>query len=293
MDVANLTAQSSSPQPVTCRRLLSLALLLVVLFFGVFSAQAQRPEPFRIDHFLCYHVLPTQFAGPKGISVIDQFNVQPPLPVQVNGRDSLCNPVSKNGEPIPNKETHLMGYLVRLPADYKPLNKTVIVSNQFGENQRVEVLRPVKLLLPTGKALLPKGKAIQEYIDNPPEAPPIPKELDHYFCYTVKAEFKPRSVTISDQFDETDPRKKKKREVELIDFALLCNPAEKRIENTPPGHMFNNRDHLACYTLKPEAFVPKLVEIHNQFENRPVQVRRPNPNLLCVPSAKRLITTEK
>ncbi len=267
-------------------------LLMLVLLCALSSVQAQpAPPQFRIDHFLCYHVLPTQFVGPKGISVIDQFNVQPPLPVQVNGRDSLCNPVSKNGEPIPNKETHLMGYLVR--SDSKPVNKNVIVSNQFGE-QRVEVLRPVKLLLPTGKAPLPTHKGgIQEYIDHPPEAPPIPREFDHYFCYSVKAEFKPRSVTVSDQFDETDPKRKRKREVELLDFALLCNPAEKRLEGPPPGPMFNNRDHLACYTLKPEAFRPRLVEIHNQFENRPIQVRRPNPNLLCVPSAKRLVTTDK
>src|SRR5262249_35702168 len=99
--------------------------------------------------------------------------------------------------------------------------------------------------------------------------------------------------TISDQFDETDPKRKQKRQVELIDFALLCNPAEKRIENTPPGHMFNNRDHLACYTLKPEAFRPRLADIHNQFEQRRKQVKRPNPNLLCVPSTKRLVTAEK
>lgn len=270
MDIT--TSRRFATHPAWC----ALVVLATMLFLNNFPVQAQTPTPtpappqFRLDHFLCYLVQPPQFAGPPGISVIDQFNIKP-LPIAVSGRDSLCNPVSKNEEPVPNKASHLLGYRLRLP-QRPPLNIRVIVSNQFGEKQQLTVLQPIKLLVPTGKAELANP-------EKPPEPPPIPPEFDHYFCYTVKqAEpFKPRAVTLQDQFGQS--------KAEAIDLALLCNPAEKRIAGKPTGHMFNNRDHLACYTIRPVEFKPRRVLIHNQFEKRQI-VEAARPSLLCVPSLK-------
>lgn len=251
-----------------------VAVLATMLLVNSLLAQAQRPSPpappqFRLDHFLCYLVQPAEFAGPAGITVIDQFNIKP-LPIVVNGRDSLCNPVSKNGEPVRDQAAHLLGYRLRLP-QRPPLNIPVLVSNQFGE-QRLTVLQEIKLLVPTGKAELADP-------NKPPEPPPVPPDFDHYFCYTVKqAEpFKPRAVTLKDQFGSS--------KAEVIDLALLCNPAEKRMEDQPPPHMFNNRDHLACYTIRPVEFKPRRVLVHNQFEKSQV-IEVVRPSLLCVPSLK-------
>jgi hypothetical protein len=68
---------------------------------------------------------------------------------------------------------------------------------------------------------------------------------------------------------------------------LLCNPAEKLIDNKPTGHIINPRDHLTCYVIKAGGFQPRKVEVHNQFESTGVEAVR--PELLCLPSIKEVL----
>lgn len=258
------------------RRLHSMVSKLLfssVAFLLITTCPAQGQQPFKLDHFLCYLVQPTQFQGSKGLSYIDQFNVQPPKPFALKARESFCNPVEKDKEPIINRLAHLTGYTYFFPPGVavRPLNIPVNVSNQFGQSQRYIVLLPIKFLVPSGKLEV----AGEQSTISPPD---IPQGLDHFACYTVKAErpFEKHPVTLRDQFGELRSM--------VLDPSFLCNPAEKRIEDKPTGHMINNRDHLMCYALEPQQFKARKISIHNQFEKKLIEAAR--PSVLCVPSTK-------
>jgi hypothetical protein len=229
-----------------------------------------NPVPFRLDHFLCYLIQPTQFEGRPGLTMMDQFNTKP-VPFKLTSRELLCNPVSKNQEPILNKQAHLVAYTMQGP-DAAPRNIPVIVGNQFGPNQRYIVLGQNRFLVPTGKVAL--GPTIAA-----PPVPPIPERFGHYACYAVKPEgnFPQRDVVLEDQFGRLQG--------EVYEPAFLCNPAEKFIDNKPAGPVVDARDHLMCYALKAGS-QPKKAIIHNQFETKEVEAVR--PAFLCLPSTKQV-----
>lgn len=120
------------------------------------SVQAQTPgetnlNPIGVDpeHYQCYDVkgstktipvktLRDQFGGAKDLRVIG--------PVQI------CAPVSKNGERVADKLTHLVCYKI---ADTKPLEKPVQVEvkNQFGQF-RFQVIQSRTLCVPSLKRVV-------------------------------------------------------------------------------------------------------------------------------------------
>ena len=117
---------------------------------------APEPPPGRVEHFKCYDVarFPPQ---ERVVTLADQFEK---VNAFVDRADKLCNPVSKNGEPIHDKETHLACYKIwgwSLP-------RVVLVSNQFGKNQTLVVTSPATLCVPSAK-----------------EVPP--PRFDHFKCY--------------------------------------------------------------------------------------------------------------
>jgi hypothetical protein len=61
----------------------------------------------------------------------------------------LCAPVEKNGEPMTDKETHLVCYTI----EGRPPQKTVSVTHQFGTHT-LRVSRPNVLCLPAAKKVL-------------------------------------------------------------------------------------------------------------------------------------------
>ncbi len=187
---------------------------------GTVPLPTPTPLPFRLDHFLCYLVEPVQFQPKPGLSLIDQFNPKP-RPFALAERQWLCNPVSKNGEPIRNPRGHLAGYVMK-EATTPPLNIPVVVTNQFGP-QRFIVLQQNRLFVPTGKAPF-----IQTTTAVPPP-PPIPQGLDHFACYTVKPEstVPQPGVVLSDQFGRLQGQ--------VVEPLFLCNPAQKLIDNKPTG----------------------------------------------------------
>jgi hypothetical protein len=258
---------------------------LAVLFLITLAAGAQtpaanpgaqtpgttNPQPpvFPIDHFLCYQIaLVPPFPPPGGTEILDQFNPKP-LRFVLDVRDLLCNPVSKNQEPVPNREAHLTGYRMRqLPRR----NVRVIINNQFGP-QHLTVMAPLELLVPTAKIEEKPATTV-------PPPPPIPR-ADHYFCYAVEpAEpFQPRPVTLTDQFGASKG--------EVLRPALLCNPAVKLLQGKPTGELVNREAHLACYLLREMEFKRRRVMIWNQFEKARV-LEAVRPMLLCVPSVKKI-----
>ena len=137
--------------------------------------------------------------------------------------------------------------------------RTVVVSNQFGTHQQLQVHRPVVLAVPTQKNTLPP-----------------PKDLDHFLCYEAVGLNPPNGrVTLHDQFRTED--------VKVLNPYLFCNAAEEidaaGVVVTPILHPGT---HLLCYMTTKAPFVG-IVLVNNRFEvNEGTSVG--DADMLCVPS---------
>jgi hypothetical protein len=264
-------------------------LVAIASLISACSGPVTEPEDV-LDHFLCYAVTPTQFNAPL-FSLIDQFYVSPPDPAQIIRRKLLCNPADKlfyeEREPRTRKRKHDEAHLVCYDLVQKHYTKPdrYQVLNQFdvyGLHYKWRVIQSEMLCLPSGKS----GEA------DPP--PAIPKVLDHFKCYSVTIDKDaPRyRVRVTDQWlpgtsDDWLPG----REAWIEDPQLLCNPAEKVIEEEQKGPMKYNFAHLACFDVVwgPDAFMPQSAKITNQFEPAGVVLKALDVLYLCVPSRKQRI----
>jgi hypothetical protein len=110
-----------------------------------------------LDHFKCYDVQPPTDFKPFTARLRDQFETQD---VTVLQPVSLCNPVVKclNGDcaQVLNPDDHLVCYETLDERGTPEFEKREVeVSNQFGQHQRLTVLRRKNLLcLPSLKAHL-------------------------------------------------------------------------------------------------------------------------------------------
>jgi hypothetical protein len=228
-----------------------------------------------LDHYLCYFPDEIAFNPPNNVGVIDQFKLPPP--VAFVQREYLCNPVEKwhgwwRHYPIKRENAHLFCYRF----DRKPVTGRVDVSNQLDPSwfatQKLALQESWMLCLPAGK-----GSA-----ENP-NPPPIPTDLDHFKCYSVK----PDDPT-ADSVDLKDQFLPKRVTVDVRNAAFLCNPAEKRKagKTWPPGH---TDAHLVCYFISLSLPQPQKKHVANQFEPNFVVNVTKNPPILCVPSTKKVI----
>lgn len=110
-----------------------------------------------LDHFKCYDVQPPTDSKPFNATLRDQFETQD---VRVLQPVSLCNPVIKclDGDcaQVLNPDDHLVCYETMDERGTPEFEKREVeVSNQFGQHQRLTVLRRKNLLcLPSLKAHL-------------------------------------------------------------------------------------------------------------------------------------------
>jgi hypothetical protein len=119
-----------------------------------------------------------------------------------------------------------------------------------------------------------QGKELQHGIR------PASTRLEHFGCYTAASGkgFKPRKVTLSDQFG---------RRLATVRRGLtLCNPSRKNDE----AKVVNERDHLRCYATNRGRPVRLTVFLRNQFGPFVADVLEPNS--LCVPSTKQVAGAE-
>ncbi|MGI8735032.1 MAG: SBBP repeat-containing protein [Pyrinomonadaceae bacterium] len=116
-----------------------------------------------LDHFKCYDVRAEESFQPFNVTLVDQFEEEPVLVLRAA---TLCNPVVKcvddDHNPVTppdctqvvNPDDHLVCYETR-DQSASPYfeRREVIVSNQFGQEQRLTVLRRTNLIcLPSLKA---------------------------------------------------------------------------------------------------------------------------------------------
>lgn len=226
---------------------------------GIYPAQPL------VEHFKCYKLKRKKFGG-VGAQLTDQFGT---TRTKVRSRKELCNPAQKRSERFVNERNHLASYKL----SGKAVGTEVAVLNQFG-SQLLRVGAPERLLVPTEKKELPRGKRKR-----------IRVSTDHFQCYGVtpltpvldSGPGLPDRVRVADQF--------RREGLALRATKWLCAPVEKRIgkEVTPSLHPVQ---HLVCYRAKGKRNREK-VKLFNQLERTKVAVK--NPKLFCVPSAKQVL----
>lgn len=211
-----------------------------------------------VDHFWCYESVGAVIL--LDIKLRDYFYAAD-IDTVVGQPFRFCNPVEKRFQgkstPITNPYSHLKMYVVR------PLSvetRTVVVSNQFGTGQQLEVRRPVILAVPTQKDTLPP-----------------PKDLDHFLCYEADG-LSPKNgrVTLKDQFRSED--------VKVLNPYLFCNAVAEiggATGDEVVTPILHPGAHLVCYFTTKTPFV-RIVIATNRFGEEVSSVS--DADLLCVPS---------
>lgn len=106
------------------------------------TAKNGEGDAIEVDHFDCYSGKFPKIA-PRPVTLVDQFKTEQN---KASKPLALCNPVSKNGEPIRNPLEHLVCYRLKPQSEAR----TVTIANQFGGGS-VKIKRSAMLCVPTGK----------------------------------------------------------------------------------------------------------------------------------------------
>jgi len=244
------------------RRNATASFRLFILGFGLLLLSASAgAQPINPTHYWTYHNLqPT--SSPQPIFVQDQFFRQG-IPVTVDSLPRFLNWVRKNNSAVPDTFLHYTWWNI---VDKFPVNKTVIVTNQFG-SRTVQVLNLEFLLAPALKN----------------QAAGLPPKANHYLCYRATGfPGPPNGYDLQDEWkvDFQIPR----------DLEFLCTPCLKEHQ----GQIFPPVDtltHLAVYPVTPvsDVFAPFVVD---QFGQRQLFLRQFPLEYLFVPSQKTELPTD-
>ena len=124
-----------------------LAAAATTMTFSAAQAQSPNPPGINLDHYQCYRLSPVSRFKQRKVKLTDQFGTSQAVVVR---EQFLCAPVEKNGEPIKNKENHLVCYGV---TGGKDARKRVEISNQFGK-ATLQLGGTVLLCVPSLKKVL-------------------------------------------------------------------------------------------------------------------------------------------
>ena len=209
----------------------------------------------RLDYFQIYDLADRPAEG--SVLLQGQFDERA-LKMQVTTLDYFANPVSKNGEPLYDKNAHLAWYRGVQPPE--PV-RTVVLENQFGKFE-IRTGRGYGLLVPTHK--VEPGSV-------------FPEMLDHYKVYRlVDVEQVPdTNLKLRDQFGASEAR------LRLPLFFAV--PVKKRHGTTAWG-IRNERTHLLIFGITPRE-IEKKVTLRNQFA-RGAGAAAVRSVMLAVPSIK-------
>ena len=122
-----------------------VAIGLGMVTLAAAPAQAKDPPGVNPTHFLCYRIAESSPLKSTAVKLKDQFGASDSKLGKVA---MLCNPVSKNGEPVKDPKTHLTCFTIKP----KKVGRTVIVTHQFGK-QKLAVASSYLLCLPSLKEM--------------------------------------------------------------------------------------------------------------------------------------------
>jgi hypothetical protein len=224
---------------------------------GAASAPSAASPQSVLSHFLCWAGIFPIFDGP----VVELTNRFGTFDAKVDSSDLMCNPVKKTRggktTPIVDERQHLKEYDVQ--TDPIGGSADILVTNQFGKDQRIIITRqPSGLLVPTRKF--------------PHKAP---TGLDHFACYQVLNNFGvDKGVKLKDEFLGF--------KTTVIEQLFHCIPT-KKVHGTRVFAIKHRKANLACYNIEPKTLgQPKQRRTKNQFED--VQITATQAQFLCVPS---------
>jgi len=198
----------------------------------------RSPGIFTLDHFKVYQIEP-QPAGAE-VRLRGQFDIDTGhQPARLLQYEKFLNPVSKNNEPIIDKNRHLNWYLIEAPDE--PVRQ-VSFYNQFGL-QNITIGNAKALLVPTEK--VEPGSV-------------FPQGLDHYKVYEVlSAQNLGQGVILQDQFGT--------EQNSAYIAAYFAVPVEK-VHNGKVFPINNPEDHIVFYRLDPRNWNEQRPTI-DQFGN--------------------------
>lgn len=211
-------------------------------------------QDLKLDYFKFYDVY--NYRVDYRVALHGQFDEEPEQ-AELLLLSYFGNPVSKNQEPIYNRNAHLTWYQL-----YQPIpepTRTVVIKNQFGQ-QEIVIGRPFALLAPA----LKQERGSQ-----------FPVKLDHFKLYKV-LEGQPvdQSVALQDQFSSD--------EVRIICPIAFGVPVKKQYqEHEAP--LYNPDAHLLIYRITPRS-VQQARPVRDQFGKRFLSFLR--SVALAVPSVK-------
>ncbi|MBC7965231.1 MAG: hypothetical protein H7Z17_04820 [Fuerstia sp.] len=227
-----------------------LASISLLLFAAVTATAAD----FKLDHFKVYDVKDTKVA--VTVALHGQFDKEA-VKANLVALTHFANPVSKNKEPIRDKNAHLTWY--RIEQEMKEPKREIEIENQFGKH-RLVLGQPKFLLAPAEKK--EPGSA-------------FPKELDHFKVYEVlKGESVGKTVSLEDQFGIEG-----KVDVSLPKF--FCVPVDKQ-HGDKLTKIRNGEDHLAVYEIASTSRLTLDQFGEHKLAFEPCE-------MLCVPSKKRIV----
>jgi hypothetical protein len=238
--------------------------LIVPLALAIVSSgtdvAAQKADFEKETHFRCYIVSQQTTQPATPVRLDDQF--LPVTPIEVDEPLQFCAPTSKNGVEIEAPEEHLTMY--GAAANLTP-HLSVQTRYQFGP-RTLEAVGARVLLVPTQKV------AVEGILTGLP----VPRRLNHYWCYEVRGEPVNREFDLEDQF--------RKDTVRVEQPVLFCNPVEKTV-GKDVERIVEKEVHLTCYDIHArQSTNPTRVDILNQLEEDTFTIT--SFELLCVPSAK-------
>lgn len=212
-------------------------------------------QDLKLDYFKFYDVENREVDG--DVALRGQFD-QRPVKMRLRLLDFFANPVSKNGEPMYDKNAHLTWYRGVQPPEPP---RRVVLENQFGKFD-IRTGTPYGLLVPTQK--LEPGSA-------------FPAGLDHFKVYRLlDVEQTPGNVwKLRDQFGAD--------EVKLRLPLYFAVPVVKRFagKNYP---IHNERAHLLIFSITTRE-IQKAIKLRNQF-TRSTGVKVVRSLMLGAPSVK-------
>jgi hypothetical protein len=263
-----------------------------------------------LDHFLCYKARARRVRGEsrfeKQVGLHDQFQDRT---VDLSKVELFCDAVEKRisgrqPEFIINPTAHLTCYSVKRPKT--TVKKQVSLTDQLDvpvanmprsrnpfemvvQSRRTTLCVPSAAMVvdpsPTPTATptpITTGTATPTATPTPTPAP-VP-DPDYFELYKIRrARGEPRFQKLVVKV--TDPFLDWSENVELKKPVQLGVPTDKNGEGiTDPSA------HLTCYSLRAPRFEKRDVEVENQFGQFRLTVKK--PNMLCVPSAKQVVTDE-
>jgi len=230
---------------------------LVVLCMAANVHAAPPGFPFDPTHYWTYSLQVPQ-PQPQPIFAADQF-FKTGVPLTVDTRVKLLNWVQKNNSLVPDTLLHYTWWNV---LEKLPVNRTVIVTNQFGSS-RVQVLNLEFLLAPA-------YKNFSNAVGGPPVA-------NHYLCYRATGFPGPPAA-----YDLRDEWRVDTQQPGPMEF--LCAPCMKEhLGKIYP--VVDTVTHYAAYPIQPvsDVFYPFLLD---QFRPSNEFVQQHPIEYLFVPSEK-------